>query len=112
MGLILSEPMKKVVGIPKILAKFSIEDAKIHAKRPYRLRTSPGRKGRKKNKTSETVFLRKSCVFACLALICLHLHPTLLIPLPAHQHGIILGPELAPPLLRSDGISPGTKKNR
>jgi hypothetical protein len=45
MGLILSEPIKKVVGIPKVLAKTSVEDAKYHPKRPYRLRTSPGRKG-------------------------------------------------------------------
>jgi hypothetical protein len=49
MGLILSGPMKKVVEIPKILAKYSVEDAKKHPKRPCRLRTSPGRKGRKKN---------------------------------------------------------------
>jgi hypothetical protein len=42
--------MVKVVEIPKILAKFSVEDAKFHPKRPYRHRTSPGRKGRgKKN---------------------------------------------------------------
>jgi hypothetical protein len=67
--------MKKVVEIPKVLAKFSIEDAKKHPKRSYRLRTSPGRKGRKKTKKNigcrffaeKTVFLRKSCVFACLA---------------------------------------------
>ena len=50
MGLILSEPMKKVVEIPKILAKNPVEHAKIHPKRPYRSRTSPGRKGRKKRK--------------------------------------------------------------
>jgi hypothetical protein len=36
MGLILSEPIKKVVEILKILAKMSVEDAKIHPKRPYR----------------------------------------------------------------------------
>jgi hypothetical protein len=30
------------VEIPKILAKFSVEDATIHPKRPYQLRTSPG----------------------------------------------------------------------
>jgi hypothetical protein len=41
---------KKGVEIPKILAKFSVEDAKNHPKRPYRLRTSPARKGRKKQK--------------------------------------------------------------
>jgi hypothetical protein len=34
-GLILSEPIKKVVEIPKMLMKMSIEDAKIHPKRPY-----------------------------------------------------------------------------
>jgi hypothetical protein len=49
MGLILSEPMKKVVEIPKILTKFSVEDEKFHPKRPYRLRTSPGKNGRKKH---------------------------------------------------------------
>ena len=35
MGLILSEPIKKVVEILKILTKMSVEDAKIHPKRPY-----------------------------------------------------------------------------
>jgi hypothetical protein len=35
MGLILSEPMKNVVEILKILTKTSVEDAKIHPKRPY-----------------------------------------------------------------------------
>jgi hypothetical protein len=40
--------MKKVVKMPKMLAKFSVEDAKNHPKRPHRPRTSPGRKGRKK----------------------------------------------------------------
>jgi hypothetical protein len=35
MGLILSEPIKKVVEIPKILTKMSVEDAKIHPIRPY-----------------------------------------------------------------------------
>jgi hypothetical protein len=70
MGLILSEPMKKVVGILKILAKVSVEDAKIHLKRPYRLRTSPGRKGRKKTKKNigrffaeKKLFFRGSPVF-------------------------------------------------
>jgi hypothetical protein len=63
MGLILLEPIKKVVEIPKILAKFSVEDEKNHPKRPYRPRTSPGRKGRGKK---SAVFLRKSCVFSCL----------------------------------------------
>jgi hypothetical protein len=50
MGLILSEPIKKVVEIPQILAKTSVEDAKNHPKRPYRPRTSPGRKGRGEKK--------------------------------------------------------------
>ena len=50
MGLILSEPIKKVVEILKILTKMSVEDAKNHPKRPYRPRTSSGRKGRKKTK--------------------------------------------------------------
>jgi hypothetical protein len=35
MGLILSEPINKEVKIPKILTKMSVEDAKIHPKRPY-----------------------------------------------------------------------------
>jgi hypothetical protein len=34
MGLILSEPIKKVVEVLKILSKMSVEDAKIHPKRP------------------------------------------------------------------------------
>jgi hypothetical protein len=38
MGLILSEPIKKVVEILKILSKMSVEDAKIHPKRPYALK--------------------------------------------------------------------------
>ena len=70
MGLILSEPMKEVVEIPKILAKFSVEDAKFHPKRPYRLRTSPGKKGRKKHKknispvfSQKKTFFRESPVF-------------------------------------------------
>jgi hypothetical protein len=64
MGLIFSEPIKKVVEIPKILAKFSVEDAKIHPKRPYRPRTSPGRKGRKKNtKNISAVFSQKKLFF-------------------------------------------------
>jgi hypothetical protein len=37
MGLILSEPIKKVVEILKILSKMSVEDAKIHPKRPYKM---------------------------------------------------------------------------
>jgi hypothetical protein len=64
MGLILSEPMKKVVKIPKILAKFSVEDAKIHPKRPYRLRISPVKKGRKKHtKNISPVFSQKKTLF-------------------------------------------------
>jgi hypothetical protein len=64
MGLMLSEPMKKVVEIPKILAKLSVEDEKNQPKRPYRLRTSPGRKGRKKqNKNIGTVFSQKKLFF-------------------------------------------------
>jgi hypothetical protein len=66
--------MKKVVEIPKILATISVEDAKNHQKRPYRLRTSPGQKGQKKQKkhqarfsAKKNVFLRKSGVFSCLA---------------------------------------------
>jgi hypothetical protein len=35
MGLILSEPINKVVEILKILTEISVEDAKIHPKRPY-----------------------------------------------------------------------------
>jgi hypothetical protein len=62
MALILSEPMKQGVEIPKILAKFSVEDAKNHPKRPCRLRTSPGRKGRKKKKISP-VFSQKKLFF-------------------------------------------------
>jgi hypothetical protein len=63
MGLILSEqPIQKVVEIPKVLAKTSVEDAKIHPKRPYRQKKKNiGRFFAEKN-----VFLRKSCVFACL----------------------------------------------
>jgi hypothetical protein len=34
MGLILSEPIKKVVEILKTLTKMSVEDAKNHPKRP------------------------------------------------------------------------------
>jgi hypothetical protein len=60
MGLILSEPIKKVVEIPKIFAKLSVEDAKNQPKRPYRPRTSPGRKGRKKqNKNIGRFFAQK-----------------------------------------------------
>jgi hypothetical protein len=46
MGPILSEPINKVVEIPKKIAKTSVEDAKKHPKRPCRPRTSSGRKGR------------------------------------------------------------------
>jgi hypothetical protein len=35
MGLILSEPIKKVVEILKIMTKLSVKDAKNHPKRPY-----------------------------------------------------------------------------
>jgi hypothetical protein len=69
MGLILSEPMKKVVEIPKILANFSVEDAKNHEKRPYRLRTSPGRKGRKK--TIGSVFSQQKLFFEKVLCFCL-----------------------------------------
>jgi hypothetical protein len=56
--------MKKVVEIPKILAKLSVEDAKFHPKRPYRLRTSPGKKGRKKHtKNISPVFSQKKTFF-------------------------------------------------
>jgi hypothetical protein len=34
MGLIPSEPIKEVVEILKVLTKMSVEDAKIHPKRP------------------------------------------------------------------------------
>jgi hypothetical protein len=75
--------MKKVVEIPKILAKFSVEDADIHQKRPYRLRTSPGRKGRKKQQknispvfSQKKLFFRGSPVFlAALMRIDLLWHP-------------------------------------
>jgi hypothetical protein len=74
MGLILSEPIKKVVEIPKILAKFSVEDAKIHPNALTGPAHRPGEKGEKNKKkhqrrffAEKTVFLRKSCVFACLA---------------------------------------------
>jgi hypothetical protein len=74
MGLILSEPIKKVVEIPKTLAKFSVEDAKFTQNALTGSTHHPGEKGEKKpQKTSgrffaeKTVFLRKSCVFACLA---------------------------------------------
>jgi hypothetical protein len=78
MALILSEPMKKVVEIPKILAKFSVEDTKIQPKRPYRLRTSPGRKGRKKKpKNISPVFSQKKLFFrespVLLAALCVRL---------------------------------------
>jgi hypothetical protein len=55
--------MKKVVEIPKILAKFSVEDAKFHQKRPYRPRTSPGRKGLKKKKDIGVFFSQKKTAF-------------------------------------------------
>jgi hypothetical protein len=62
--------MKEVAEIPKIFAKFSVEDAKFHPKRPYRLRTSPGKKGRKKHTqnispvfSQEKPFFRESPVF-------------------------------------------------
>ena len=45
MDLILSEPIKKVVEILKILTKMSVEDAKIHPKRPY--------EGRRRTKTED-----------------------------------------------------------
>jgi hypothetical protein len=48
--------IKKVVEIPKILAKLSVEDEKNHPKRPHRPRTSPGQKGRKKPKKTSAVF--------------------------------------------------------
>jgi hypothetical protein len=41
MGLILSEPIKKVVEVLKILSKMSVEDAKIHQKRPYQMLPLP-----------------------------------------------------------------------
>ena len=79
MGLILSEPMKKVVEIPKILAKSSVEDAKFHPKRPYRLRTSPGKKGRKKHTknispvfSQKKPFFRESPVFLAALLTCVY----------------------------------------
>jgi hypothetical protein len=76
MGLILSEPTKKVVEIPEVLAKFSVEDAKFHPKRPYRLRTSPGKKGRKTHKknispvfSQKKPFFRESPVFLAALLV-------------------------------------------
>ena len=57
-------------GNSENIAKFSVEDAKIHPKRPYRLRTSPGKKGRKKHKknispvfSQKKPFFRESPVF-------------------------------------------------
>jgi hypothetical protein len=49
-------------GNPENVGEIFREDAKFRPKRPYRLRTSPGRKGRKKNKkTSAPFFRRKNC---------------------------------------------------
>jgi hypothetical protein len=64
--------MKKVVEIPKILAKFSVEDTKNHPKRPYRLRTSPARKGRKKPKKHQhRFFAEKNCFSDKVLCFCL-----------------------------------------
>jgi hypothetical protein len=54
---------KKTVEIAKILAEFSVEDAKKHPKRPNRPRTSPGRKGRKKKHKTSAVFSQKKMFF-------------------------------------------------
>jgi hypothetical protein len=47
MGLIFSEPMKKVVEIPEILMEISVEDAKNHPRRKNRHRSTgpPKRRG-------------------------------------------------------------------
>ena len=57
-------------GNSENIAKFSVEDAKFHPKRPYRLRTSPGKKGRKKHTqnispvfSQKKTFFRESPVF-------------------------------------------------
>jgi hypothetical protein len=62
MGLILSEPMmKKVVEIPKIFAKFSVEDAKFAQNALTGSAHRPGEKGEKKtkNRTSAVFSLKK-----------------------------------------------------
>jgi hypothetical protein len=41
MGLILSEPIKKVVEVLKKLTKMSVEDAKNHPKRPCKEQRAP-----------------------------------------------------------------------
>jgi hypothetical protein len=63
--------MKKVVETPKIFAKLSVEDAKKKNALTGPAHR-PGEKGEKNKKTlapfsrRKNVFLRKSCVFACL----------------------------------------------
>jgi hypothetical protein len=51
-------------GSSENIAKFSVEDAKFHPKRPYRLRTSPGKKGRKKQKKTSAPFFRRKKRFS------------------------------------------------
>jgi hypothetical protein len=62
MSLILSEHIKKVVGIPKILAKLPVEDAKIAQNALTGPAHRPGEKGEKnKNKNIGPVFSQKNC---------------------------------------------------
>jgi hypothetical protein len=59
MGPILSEPIKQVVEIPKILAKLSVENAKKRAQNALAGPAHrPGEKGEKKHP-------KKSCVLPC-----------------------------------------------
>jgi hypothetical protein len=51
-------------GADKKSSGNSVEDAQIHPKRPYRLRTAPARKGRKKQKKNiSAVFSQKKLFF-------------------------------------------------
>ena len=63
MGLILSEPTKKVVEISKTLAKFSVEDAKIHQNALTGPARRPGEKSEIK-KIGRPFFRRKKTCFS------------------------------------------------
>jgi hypothetical protein len=60
-GLVLPEPIKKAVGIPKILAKFSVEDAKKSPKTPLpALHIARAKRAKKKGGGARACFQNKT----------------------------------------------------
>jgi hypothetical protein len=84
MALILSEPMKKVVEIPKILAKSSVKTQNFTQNALTGSAHRPGEKGEKNTqKTSAPFFRRKNCFSEKVLCFCLPWPPPFVLTYPA-----------------------------